>query len=274
MAVTSKETLLELDPLEFISGARLRLTLEGEELSKAIKGAKVEIRLPLEEIEPGEKTALGFSAKSFQSLNRASGYSNIYLIIPRVTPDPPAEVELLATPSGVRLSWEFEGDEPLEFRFYRRDSLAPDFGPHLGTQTGDGERFLDATAKLGSSYSYALTAVVNRDPLVESVLSPTSEIEYVDVFAPEVPTDLVVLSDVGTARLLWEGSEDTDLAGYVIYRRTGDGQFERLNEDLVTQTEYSDTTAGSGRRYTYRIVAVDREGNVSEPSEEVDVRIP
>lgn len=274
MVFGSKETLLELDPREFVAASQLRLVLEGEELSNAISGANVEVRLTLDEVEPGEKTALVFGVKSFQSLKRSSAFSNLFKIIPRVTPDPPAEIELEPMPSGVKLSWEFEGDEPLEYRFYRRDSLAPRFVEHFGTQMGDSDRFLDATAETGSSYAYTMTVIVNRSPLVESVFAPVSEIEYVDVFAPEAPTDLVVLSEVGTARLLWEGSSDADLAGYVVYRRTGSGDFERLNQEPVRQNEYSDTTAQSGRSYAYRIVAVDLEGNMSDPSEEVETRIP
>ncbi len=274
VATTSKEALLEVDPREFAGASRLRHTLAGATLSSAVSGPEVEFRLPLDQIEPGEKTALVFAVKSFQSLKRASAFSNLVKIIPRVAPDPPTEVELEATRNGVKLSWLFEGEEPLEFRFYRRDRLAPIFADHFGIREGDGDRFLDGTAQLGNSYSYAISAVINRTPLVESELSKPVEIEFVDTFPPETPDDLVVLTEVGTARLLWEGSPDVDVAGYAIYRRTGSGEFERLNQEPLRQNEYRDTTAASGRTYTYRVVAIDHEGNASDPSEEVEVRIP
>lgn len=270
----AKETLLEVDPREFEAAAKRRLRLEGEELSQAISGDLIKLRLTLDKIEPGEKVGLVFGVRSFQRLDRASRFSNLFKIVPRVTPDPPAELEVEPVHNGVKISWTWEGDKPAEFRFYRRDSLAAAFDKHFGTQAGDSEQFLDSTAEFGRTYAYAMTAVVNQTPLVESALSPEQEIEYLDAFPPEAPADLVVLAEVGTARLLWEGSSDSDVAGYIIYRRTGTGEFERINERPVRAAEYSDTQAASGRVYAYRVVAVDRNGNTSLPSEEVEVRIP
>lgn len=272
--VIAKETLLEIDPREFFGASRLRLKLEGEELSSAIRGDKVQVTLTLDEIEPGEKTALVFGVKSFQSLKRSSAFSNLVTLIPRVTPEPPADLELEPVKNGVLLKWTFEGEDPIEFRFYRRDELSPLFDQHFGFQTGDGDRFLDASAEIGNTYEYAMTVVTNSLPLVESSLSPIREIEYLDTFPPTPPTDLVVLAEAGTARLLWEGSDDDDVAGYLVFRRAAGGEFEQLTDEPIRPNEYLDNNAASGRTYAYRIVAVDDTGNTSEPSEEVEALIP
>ncbi len=272
--VGTKESRLEIDPREFESAAKRRLRLEGQELTNAISGDRVELTVTLDRIDPAENVGLVYGVRSFQTLERPSNFSNLSKIVPRRTPDPPAELELEPVKNGVKISWTYEGDEPKEFRFYRRDALAPAFDRHLGTQSGDADQFLDSSAEFGATYTYAMTLVVNQTPLVESALTPEREIEYLDAFAPEAPIDLVVLSEAGTARLLWEGSSDRDLAGYVVFRRAGTGEFERLNERPVREAEYSDTNAASGRTYAYRVVAVDQEGNMSEPSEEVEVRIP
>ena len=271
---TSKELLLELDPRQFEAAASKRVVLEGNDLSNAISGDKVELELTLDKIEPGERTALIFGVKTFQTLQRASGFSNLARLIPRVTPAPPAEIEPSAQPNGVQLSWKFEGDEPKEFRIYRRDPRSSGFGEHHGTQDGDSDQYLDSRAELGERYVYAMTAVINRTPLVESALSSEHEVEYIDNFPPEPPSDLVVFSDVGSARLLWQESDDDDLVGYVIYRRTAGLEYERLFDQPIRQTEYDDTTAASGRTFFYRVVAVDTAGNMSDPSAEVQVRIP
>jgi hypothetical protein len=273
-ATASKELLLEIDPRQFEAAATKRIVLEGDDLSSAIHGDEVEMELTLDKIEPGEKEALIYGVKTFQTLKRASAFSNLARIIPRVTPEPPSEVELTAESRGVEITWAFEGAEPKEFRFYRRDPRSSGFGDHHATQDGDERSYLDSRAELGESYAYVMTAVINRTPLVESEFSAEREIEYTDEFPPKPPTDLVVFSDVGSARLLWEYSDDDDLAGYVVYRRSAGVEYERLFERPIRATEYEDTTVSSGRAFFYRVVAVDKAGNMSDPSEEVQVRIP
>jgi hypothetical protein len=270
----SKESLLEVDPRQFAVAARRRATLAGAELSNAISGSLVRTTIDLGEVEPSELEAMVYAVKSFQTLKRASGFSNVVTIIPRVTPDPPTELEASATSDGIRLAWVFEGEEPEEFRIYRRDPLQPSFDLHIGVREGDEDRFLDSGAAFGGEYIYVVTAVINKVPLVESRFSEELEVGLVDEFAPEPPTDLVIFAEVGTARLLWQASEDDDLDGYFIYRKEADGPFERLNDEPHRRTDYNDTEAASGRRYSYRIVAVDLTGNTSEPSEEVETRIP
>ena len=269
----TKESLLELDPREFDGASRLAKRLTGVELTDAIRGDRVHLRLQLDEIEPGEKMAKVYGVKTFQTLKRVSALSNLVKIIPRVPPPAPTDMAAEATGSGVRLTWTFEGEEPEQFRFYRRDELTPIYGDVLGMRDGDEERFLDATATFGSKYHYVMTAVTNVDPLVESVLSAEISTEFLDDFPPEAPSDLVILPDVGSARLLWEGNDD-EVIGYFVYRRGTTGSFQRVHRAPVRATEFSDTTAASGRSYTYRITAVDSEGNESEPSDEVEVRIP
>jgi hypothetical protein len=152
--------------------------------------------------------------------------------------------------------------------------LAPTYRNHLGTQDGDERRFLDSGAAFGATYKYVMTAVVNRDPLVESTFSEELEWEYLDDFPPAPPTELVILPEMGLARLLWDASDDDDVVGYVIHRRLLGGKYEPLNETPSPGSTYSDRTAASGRTYAYRVVAVDTQGNESDPSEEVEVRIP
>lgn len=270
----SKESLLAVDGRQFAGASTLHTSLTGPELSNTISGAQVKMTLDLGKVEPGELEAFVYGVKSFQTLNRSSSFSNLATIIPRVTPDPPSQLKTSASRSGVKLSWAFEGEEPEEFRIYRRAPLQPSFDAHLGTREGDEDQFLDAGAAFGATYVYVVTAVINRTPLVETAFSEELEVGLVDEFAPEPPTDLVIFAEAGTARLLWEASDDDDLDGYFIHRKEADGDYVRLNDTPHRRTDYNDTEAASGRRYAYRIVAVDLSGNTSEPSEEVETRIP
>lgn len=269
-----KESLIELDGREFTAGAKLALTLADDELLAAIRGDRVHARLPLARIEPGEKEGKAYGVKSFQRLARASGFSNLVLIIPRVPPEPPADVEAEPGANGVRLSWSYDGPEPKGFRIYRRDPALPSFGDSIGTIGGDLDRFLDAGAVYGASYVYAVSTVIHQTPLVESELSAEIEVSYVDTFPPSPPTELVALPEVGVVRLLWDASDDEDVVGYIVLRSDGDGPFRPLFDEPRPGLDYADRTVSSGRRYTYQVLAVDAEGNRGEPEETGEVRVP
>ncbi|HEV8203239.1 MAG TPA: hypothetical protein VGP98_03310, partial [Pyrinomonadaceae bacterium] len=66
-------------------------------------------------------------------------------------------------------------------------------------------------------------------------------------------------------------NKETDIAGYNIYRSTDPDlpkqNWTRLNATLLTRTTYQDDKVESGKTYYYYIVAVDKAGNVSPPSE-------
>src|SRR4029453_16789945 len=66
-------------------------------------------------------------------------------------------------------------------------------------------------------------------------------------------------------RLLWDPVDAPDLAGYVVYRAEGNGPFERLTKDPVTDPFFNDETAKPGKRYRYVVRWIDRGGNQSPP---------
>jgi hypothetical protein len=70
--------------------------------------------------------------------------------------------------------------------------------------------------------------------------------------------------------LFWPTNAETDVVGYYIYRAEGDAAaaaaWTRLTDKPVTRTTYRDDRVRVGARYSYRITAVDRYGNESQPS--------
>ncbi len=92
-----------------------------------------------------------------------------------------------------------------------------------------------------------------------------------DQSAPRRPTGLGGSVKDGSAHLQWEANTETDVAGYLVCRsRCAEGPFRhRLNDALVTDTEYLDTVTDQGVRYTYSIKAVDLSGNESDHSEKI-----
>ena len=70
--------------------------------------------------------------------------------------------------------------------------------------------------------------------------------------------------------LSWQPDADIDLAGYNVYRRTGSsGTFTRVTSKPIPGPALSDTEVTPTATYTYRVTAVDNDGNESSPSDEI-----
>jgi hypothetical protein len=148
---------------------------------------------------------------------------------------------------------------------------------------GDSGGAVDRTAVVGESYRYTAqrlrTVVVGGRSLeVRSAASGSVAVAMADVFPPEAPVGLVASPGFAgaagggerpTIELSWEPGMEAGIAGYRVYRRVGDGDWVRLNAELVAMPAYRDVTVAAGRRYGYRVTAVDGVGNESKPGGEV-----
>jgi hypothetical protein len=102
--------------------------------------------------------------------------------------------------------------------------------------------------------------------------SPTVTFTFHDTLPPEAPAGLAAVPGGGfgeppSVDLSWEPNAELDIAGYNVYRApAGTDKFTRMNAQLVPGPSYRDLTAQPGRRYAYRVTAVDRHHNESSPS--------
>jgi len=87
-----------------------------------------------------------------------------------------------------------------------------------------------------------------------------------DTIPPEKPGKLRTVGRDKLVLLTWDKSAAPDLAGYCLYRSLTplSGYLEVAKTEF---DEYRDQGLENGRRYYYRVAAVDRAGNESEPSE-------
>jgi len=103
---------------------------------------------------------------------------------------------------------------------------------------------------------------------VESDAAPPACETLADRFAPAAPKGLRSIAGERSINLIWDPNAESDLAGYLVFRGTGD------KLDQITPTPIPDPTftdgVEPGVRYVYAIKAVDKAGNTSTWSERVE----
>lgn len=202
---------------------------------------------------------------------RVSEWSNPFLL--SVAP-PLAKPKLeapRATARGVALTWS--GDAP-KYRVLRASLL--DVGPgdpepklETAGETNTHE-YVDADADFGMRYRYVVVGLSGESQ--QSLPSDPVEIQPVDTFAPAIPTGLATVAGVASIDLSWAQNTEDDLAGYNVFRAIDDGPFA-LYAEKVSVPAFTDSKVEAGKRYRYRVTAIDKAGNESERSTETSARI-
>lgn len=272
---TPKESLIEVRGRDFAAIATLALSREGDQLDSAVIGDKIFVRVPIDEVMMGGEgdEILVLAARTLIDNKKASPFSNLVKLFPRTPPTAPVDLSVEATPDGVQVEWEVSTDA-IGYRVYRRNSKVRDYAePLYKAREGLGSH-LDRTALFGDRYIYTVTSVGNLDPLVESAVAAEHEVDFKDRFPPASPTEVVALAETGRVRLLWQPSSSSDTQGYWIYRQDPGEGFHPVNTELVVGSEYLDRDLASGLTYRYYILAADAKENLSEASEEIEVRVP
>jgi hypothetical protein len=196
-----------------------------------------------------------------------SPFSNAVLLLPQPVPASPSDLSVTAKKEGVALHWTAPVGSTAGIVVLRREASTPVWGDSLAVLPAAASDHLDRTAAYGKRYVYTVISRSTATPPVESAPTSEREVDYRDVFAPVAPTALRALAIAGEVRLVWEASPDPDVAGYLLERADGAGDFVRLTPKPLDAVEYSDRSAPVATALRYRAIAVDREGNASEPSE-------
>jgi hypothetical protein len=149
------------------------------------------------------------------------------------------------------------------------------------SENGDPGQALDRGAQLGRVWRYTAERVekltLETHP-VETAGQAASAItiEAKDTFPPRVPMGLEAIADEqGHAiDLSWSPGTEPDLAGYVVYRRALTGGEAAPEKHAVTAPSFHDAAVKAGERYAYSVSAVDKDGNESARSAEVEEGLP
>lgn len=94
----------------------------------------------------------------------------------------------------------------------------------------------------------------------------------VDAEPPPAPIELVATLESGrNVRLAWRGGEAPDLAGFHVYRITGN-HVDRITSDPAPARQHIDVDVPEGL-WAYQVTAIDQVGNESAPSNRVQLRL-
>ena len=200
---------------------------------------------------------------------RASEWSNLVTVNVRAPLATPMDFTSVPDEKGVLLTWNAPGvnQSVKSFRIFRKAAGEPRPSP-LGT-AAEG-RYLDATAEFGAHYEYWVEGV---EGTAESELAGPLAVTPTDTFAPAVPAGLAASSGLQTIELAWERNTEPDFKGYRVYRRMGEGSFEKIVE-LIEAPSFSDKKVETGKRYGYAVSSVDQSGNESAKSPVFEISAP
>ena len=133
--------------------------------------------------------------------------------------------------------------------------------------------FVDTRIEWGAERCYAVSLVeeLERGLRVESEPSPSGCVTFVDTFAPKAPTGVTAVASEGAVSLIWNASSEADLAGYIVLRAPAPAEkLTPVSPTPVVEPHYEDSVE-PGIPYVYAVEAVDKTGNVGEPSERVEL---
>lgn len=248
----------------------------------------------------GERAA--YLVRTRASKRRASADSNLAATVLYAVAEPIRGVQVTVRQEAIDLSWQppeqLVTGQPAAVVGYRiyRGEVAPSAEAEAAQNPAEAKlvapmalvgvapsaAYSDAKFEFGHTYIYSVRSVAQYEAAsIESADSALAVVTPRDIFPPAPPKDLVVIPVTGgpgeptRLELSWAISPETDLAGYNVYRSEQEGvQGERLNRERLLTPTFRDMSVAAGRRYTYRVTAVDRAGNESLPSAAISGTVP
>jgi hypothetical protein len=247
----------------------------------------------------GPPRPVGYTVELINRKGRSAGVSNAASVLAGEAPRQIKGLQAEVRKQGVVVSWTADGEDAA-VRLHRKLLSAPANAEHgplapapepveqrlLVDTAAKQARAIDRTVRFGETYEYRAQRVsqveLNGKTLeLAGEISEPVDIEVKDVFPPEVPTGLAAVATAGengqgpAVDLNWPPNTESDLAGYVVYRREGDGNWQRISPaTLGIAPAFHDAEVQPGHTYSYAVSAVDKGGHESQRSAEVEETVP
>jgi len=271
----------------------------GDALFPPEKAADFSVKMATE-LTTGAPRAVNYFVELQNHAGKTAGPSNAARVVAGPAPPGVSDLRLETRAQGVVLHWDpAAAEKGMVLRIHRSLVNAPgrpmtkeangvaepvDQVLEVDLDSADPGEVLDRDAELDHDWKYRAERVVRPEAEGHALeaagsASETVTIDAKDVFPPAAPVGLAAVADVqGRAiDLSWAPDTEPDLAGYVVYRRdvTASGAKERVSpKALVVALSFTDGQVVAGHRYAYAVSAVDRDGNESPRSGEVEQELP
>ncbi len=294
-------------------GAQNRCMVAGQlQLAPGAAGAFSE-SLP-QELATGMPRPLTYFVDLRNRNGRAAGLSNGAVVLAGEAPSPVEGLEAEVKKAGVVLNWNADAHElaPTAIRLHRKLLTPQPEKKNSGRQKGqdapggplapqaepieqnllveaNGQtpvRTLDKSIHFGETYEYRAQRVARVDVGAKTMelggeLSAPLHVEVADVFPPAVPEGLAAVAIAGenggapAIDLSWQPDSEADLAGYIVYRREGTGDWQCISPaGPVVGPAFHDAHVEAGHSYSYVVTAVDQGGHESGRSGEAQETVP
>jgi hypothetical protein len=221
---------------------------------------------------------------------RTAGPSNPALTAAGSAPAQITGLHAQARADGIALTWTpTDTDDIIRLHRTLADKAPPKNSPLPLQQTleftgKDQGSVLDPDAALDHIYTYTAQRVAKltlEDKPVEIAGDPSESvtINARDIFPPAVPTGLQAIADpqARAIDLSWQPNTEADLAGYAVYRGEAGSNAPptRISPPTAQPApSFHDPSALPGHTYDYSVSAIDRDGNESPRSAEVEESLP
>jgi len=279
---------------------RLAFTIPSEQVDPYLKAGRIEFHDPLtaDDFARAAGSSIAYKVRARAAKARASEDSNVVMARIYPAPEAPRDVHIEVIESELVVTWMEAALPPgvssRVYRVYRGEIESGQENPPQDVSkaklktplelagTSPSTDFRDSHFEFATPYVYTVRSAAQFGAdLVESADSAPAMVTPRDIFPPAPPTNLEITIVTATPQapayveLSWAISTEGDLAGYSVYRSEGeDSPGERVSTDILPSPTFRDISVVPGRRYYYRISALDRAGNESPKSSAVVADVP
>lgn len=270
-----------LDPQEFEDLAEMIGFLDRAALeAQAATSASIEFSDPIDLSDPElDQIRLRYAVRYVNERGRAAPFSMIATVEPkRIVAAAPTNLRVVSEAQDeIVLAWDppesnADGSRPVSlvgYNIYRRAAGRPAPREPLNPEPLAEPKFADRKFRYRAEYIYTVRAVTQSGSgFVESADSAQLRFQPIDRFPPSRPGPVSIASTGGIISLFWPSNPEQDVVGYNVYRAESPDQKDwiKLNPQPLNAVTFRDERVVIGKRYYYRVTAVDRFNNESEPS--------
>jgi hypothetical protein len=180
-------------------------------------------------------------------------------------PGAPTNLNAVGQVGAIVLTWDAPSDVGSgvsSYLIFRATTAGGQGTSPLATVSGGTLTYTDSSAVVGTPYFYKVKA---SNSIGDSAFSNEDSATATEQPSgtPSYPQNLVATPGEGKVTLTWQAPADdggSDVTGYQIYRRQGEGATSQIGTVGAGTLTYVDTTGNAGTTYSYFVLATNANG--------------